>query len=48
MKHWYNERGWEMANSMWKKVFKRTQNFVATWRFLSLSANEVINIDNQY
>ncbi len=48
MKHWSNGIGWEMANSMCKNVFKKTQNFVVVWRFLSLSANKVTNIDIQY
>jgi hypothetical protein len=45
MKHWSNGIGWEIANYICKLFFKKTQNFVVAWRFLSLNVDEVTNID---
>jgi hypothetical protein len=46
MKHRSNGASWEMANFMCEQVLKKTQNFVAIGRFLSLSVDEVTTINN--
>jgi hypothetical protein len=48
MKHWSNGVGWEMTNSVCEKFQKKTQNVMVVRRLLSLSADEVTTIDNQF
>jgi len=49
MHHWFDGASWEMVlDCMCKQVLKRTENVVARSRFISLSVEKVINIDNQY
>ncbi len=49
MHHWFDGASWEMVlDCMCKQVLKRTENAVARSRFISLSVEKVINIDNQY
>jgi hypothetical protein len=48
MKHWFDGFGWETANCMCEQVLKIIQTImVKASFFLSLSWNEVSNIDNQ-
>ncbi len=47
IKHWSNGFGRVMANCMSEQLLKQIQTIVVRANFLSLSADEVIIIDNQ-
>jgi len=46
MKHWFDGANWVMVNCICEQVLKITQNVVTKSRFVFLSANEMITIDN--
>jgi hypothetical protein len=47
MKHWFNWMSWKVADFMCKQVFKKIQSVMVVERFIFLSVNDVITIDNQ-
>jgi hypothetical protein len=47
IKHWSNTSGWEMAESLYSVVQNRTKVVVSGTKYLSLSCDEVITVDNQ-
>jgi len=46
MKDWFIEFGWEMTNYMCEEVLKKNQIVMAKASFLSLSVNEITNVDD--
>jgi hypothetical protein len=49
MHHWFDGASWKMVlDCMCKQILKRTENVVVRSRFISLSIDKMINIDNQY
>jgi hypothetical protein len=46
-KHWSNNSGWELAESLYRVVQDRTRSCISGGQFISLSCDEVTTCDNQ-